>query len=416
MRILTLILSLVVVQNFAQPKSTVDNIFDKNIKSVQFYVDNNSQNSEITYPILPMYSDGKLMLEFDELGDAMSNFTATIHNCTWDWKISAVSDLDYLEEYNEFRISEMERSIATKINYTHYSFELPSILRSGNYIIILKNDDFPEKRIMTKRFSIYQNGGVSVEKNSHSSFQNSKSDKQIVNFDIQLSDEILSNTFNGLKVVIRQNGRWNKLLVASQPTFIDLSKGVYSYQFINDEELFDAGNEFRVFDSRSASLGGIGIAHSNFTSDTNTMILITDEDRSYHTPYQKEDINGQFIIASYEYDEGDIQGDYIQTTFTLKTYPREGDVYLNGAFCNWKPIYKLEYNYKTSTYTGTFLIKQGYYNYSYIIKNKGTIDEYQFEGSFTQTINNYDILVYYKKPGQFSEELTGYQLFELRKN
>ena len=64
-------------------------------------------------------------------------------------------------------------------------------------------------------------------------------------------------------------------------------------------------------------------------------------------------------------------------------------------------------------YEKTLLLKQGYYNYSYITRDAGKpmTNRFSFEnteGNFTNTENNYTILVYFRSFGQRADELIGY--------
>jgi hypothetical protein len=55
-------------------------------------------------------------------------------------------------------------------------------------------------------------------------------------------------------------------------------------------------------------------------------------------------------------------------------------------------------------------IKQGYYNYSYVHVQQGKFapDESKFEGSFSQTRNTYDIIIYHRAMGARADEIVGY--------
>ena len=71
------------------------------------------------------------------------------------------------------------------------------------------------------------------------------------------------------------------------------------------------------------------------------------------------------------------------------------------------------FNPDKGAYEGTLLLKQGYYNYSYISvdareKDRGHFSFSNTEGNYNNTENNYTILVYYKAFGARSDELIGY--------
>jgi hypothetical protein len=67
------------------------------------------------------------------------------------------------------------------------------------------------------------------------------------------------------------------------------------------------------------------------------------------------------------------------------------------------------YNRAEHAYTSTQLLKQGAYNYQYLIVPHGATIGYTepLEGDFYQTINEYMILVYYRKPLSRYDRLIG---------
>ena len=396
--------------------NTNDFVYSEKLKTVQLYANTNSDNTEINPAVISLNSGAFLTLEFDELGDDVSSYSATIINCTWDWKTSTQSDLDFLDEYNEFSISDIERSANTKINYTHYRFNIPKISISGNYVLVIYNDIDAEKPSIVKRFSVYE-GSMQVNKNNLSSFITATSSKQMLNFDVQVTPQAMTNPLGSIKVVIRQNGRWDKYLGNIKPSFMDIGENKLSYQFLNESEIFDGRNKFRVIDIRSSLVTGREIRTQDYFADTSYAYTFEQKDRSRNVHSSDQDINGQFVIDNYEFGDGDIESDYVNTHFALKTYTRSGRVYVFGALTNWKvsPDFELKYNEKKKIYDGVSLIKQGYYNYIFVQKDRAAIDETIFEGSFNQTENTYEVFVYYQEPGQFSEILAGYRLFRVNK-
>jgi hypothetical protein len=70
---------------------------------------------------------------------------------------------------------------------------------------------------------------------------------------------------------------------------------------------------------------------------------------------------------------------------------------------------QLVYNSKKYIYELPMLLKQGFYNYKYVLVNTdGTINrEKSISGNYWQTENDYQILVYYRRPGGRFDELVG---------
>ena len=65
------------------------------------------------------------------------------------------------------------------------------------------------------------------------------------------------------------------------------------------------------------------------------------------------------------------------------------------------------YNPSLETFEGILLLKQGFYNYKYVIKKNNVILKNQISGSFFQTENSYTVLVYKKGFEDLYDNLIG---------
>ena len=87
------------------------------------------------------------------------------------------------------------------------------------------------------------------------------------------------------------------------------------------------------------------------------------------------------------------------------------EIHVYGNFNNYviNESTKLIYNTKAYKYELPMLLKQGFYNYKYVIVNEdGTIDrDNPISGNYWQTENDYQVLVYYRRPGGRFDELVG---------
>ena len=121
---------------------------------------------------------------------------------------------------------------------------------------------------------------------------------------------------------------------------------------------------------------------------------------------QYKDNNGQYLISEHF----DINGQYTDVKFNLdmSKIAYKGAVYLFGEFTNWKRSdeYLMKYDPINKQYTKEVLLKQGYYEYQYIVK--GDSIPYYIEGNHSQAENGYEIFVYYKPYSEQSDLLIGY--------
>ena len=73
------------------------------------------------------------------------------------------------------------------------------------------------------------------------------------------------------------------------------------------------------------------------------------------------------------------------------------------------------YDSASDLYTASIKLKQGYYSYQYLtLGADGMARPVPSEGSFFQTENKYQALIYYKGAGQRTYQLVGYQQVSLK--
>lgn len=101
-----------------------------------------------------------------------------------------------------------------------------------------------------------------------------------------------------------------------------------------------------------------------------------------------------------EGNDDNTESDYVWVTFRLAydiQNPR-GTVYLFGSLSDWQfyDEFRMKYNDKSFGYETTVYLKQGFYNYEYVIVYDGSNagDSSFIEGSHYETENDYTILVY----------------------
>jgi len=180
----------------------------------------------------------------------------------------------------------------------------------------------------------------------------------------------------------------------------------------NKETSYWGGNEFLYFDSKALRDGTLNIGRSVLGEDLYHTYLYTDEAR-IHQPYSLfPDINGNFIIRNLYGEYQNVEADYSWVYFSLETLEdlRGKEVYVSGNFNNWKlnNSNKMNYNSENGLYEGSILMKQGFYNYQYVTKDKnGYISNHDIDGSHYQTENDYTVLVYYKKFGSRYTKVIG---------
>ncbi len=396
---------------------TDDFIYDFDIRTPQIYpAPAGSPQNMLLPPITALGSGLPLILEFDKLSEQMERFAVRIINCNADWSVSQLNPTEYLDSYNEFFITDRQLSFNTKVNYVHYRFEIPPVKVSGNYLIKVYEEGYETNVKLTRRFMVFENGAsIASQFGSPTGVEEAQRNQQI-QFSVNYGAFQLVNPMQQIKVVLRQNFRWDNAIVGLQPTFVRDFERTLDYQHFNLENNFKGGSEFRLFDCRNFQARNLNVAKQDIRPKINEIFINPDESRNgwaYNKPF--EDKNGRYFIQNVLGRDGGTEADYMEVVFTLKS-PAEvpGTVYITGGLADWQLIdeYRMKYFADQQCYQTVLVLKQGAYDYQYsYLRPDGKRDDVFFEGSHARTGNSYEILVYLRPVGGRSDRLIGYKLF-----
>ncbi|MCX6283374.1 MAG: DUF5103 domain-containing protein [Bacteroidetes bacterium] len=376
--------------------------YDPGIHTVQLY----KQGFELSSPIFQLNSTEKLALDFDDLDVQSKAYKYTIRHCEADWTTSSeLSPSEYISGYTEENINDFQYSINTTIRYVHYSANFPSTNMapkiSGNYLLIVYDDD-PANPVFTRRFMVVEVSNITIEGSVQ---QGSKTDehltKQQIDFVVRLNGFRVTDLKRELKVVVQQDDRWDNALVNIYPRFVRGDELDYRY---DENNVFNGGSPYRNFDIKSLIYQTERI-DKIFYDTVNQVLLLEDKPRTYKNYVYNKDIGGRYLIKNeVNATNLNIESDYALVHFFLP-FPvkfTDGDFYLIGALTNWRmdAQSRLHFNDTARRYEISLFVKQGYYNYIYVILKKGKTvgDESLVEGNHWETPHMYTVYVYYR-PG-----------------
>ncbi|HEY8400161.1 MAG TPA: DUF5103 domain-containing protein [Cytophagaceae bacterium] len=389
-----------------------DRIYENNIKSVLLYPYTGDPYDILKPAVIPLSQPHRLQLHFDQIGNNIENLYMKIIHCNADWSTSVLNPIQYLEDYNEFNITDRNISLGTRIPYTHYKVIIPKVKVSGNYIIKIYRNYDEDDLLLTRRFIVYEDLVHINAKISYAAID--RMANQQVDFTILYPDLNLVNPFQTVKTVVRQNQRWDNMKFLA-PQYVKEEVKTLDYHYFNGENIFRGGNEFRFFDLRSVKFNGQNVGKI-IIEDNAEAILLTDKSRKTEAYGLYRDINGKYYPELYETKESEIEPDYVYVTFLLDHPPvTNGKIYVFGALSDWQasPEFEMIYNTEVKKYICTVLLKQGYYNfqYAYVESGKSIPDETYIEGSHNLTENQYEIITYYRPVGVFYDQVIGYKAF-----
>lgn len=341
-------------------------------------------------------------LRFDYLGGDGPYMVAKIIHCDWDWKKSTIQEIEFINEFNEFQISDVTGSGSAYIPYYHYRFQVPKVKLSGNYVLKVYDEDNPEKVYLYRRFSVYSQLVLVNSSINLAQLVKHRYSHQQLDFSVNYGQYEIQDPYLNMHVVIRQNNRWDNAIKDLKPTYINQAEKVLRFNFYRSESSFPALREYR-----ECAFGRRQLRIDTWEKSNNGMYinLRTDIDYSNLNYSDQPDRNGRFEIDS------PLDADYSHVTFSLKSADIEQDVYVFGQLSDWKlnPRFKMRYDSTANMYITTVLLKNGEYDYSYAVDTPNGADEVVFQGSHSETENDYDVLIYYRAFGKYYDEIVGYK-------
>ncbi len=391
---------------FAQKKLRYeDYIYEDQVRTVQVY-QAGPTNSAFRPAAAPLRQQ-QLVLEFDDIQESYNNYYLRFLHCTFDWKASGLRDLDFLTEFNEFPINQYTFSNNTHLPYVHYAAPIPPVKVAGNYLLMVYRDGNKDDLIITKRLLIYENR-VSVSPLSNFAGAGTLlEDRQPLNFVVNYGNLQVINPTDMIRVVVRQNQRWDNVLLNPEPTFVRDNRSEIEYRVFDSSNSFLAGNEYRFVDFRSLIAPGQNVQRVNRSVKPYELYVMVDGTREGQVYAQYRDLNGQFFIDNLDFPEPMTSANYVFVNFLLKSPPLANDLYVMGQFNQFSRTAenKMAYSRTAGGYEARVVLKQGFYNYCYVMDGS---EPNKIEGNHFETENTYEALVYYRSLKPFADLLLGY--------
>lgn len=376
------------------------------IKSITF----KSTNSDLGE--LPIIKLGETFyLEFDALVSNEPDFYYKIEHYDYDWTESVLVRTEFLLGVDNFRIQDYRNSFNTFQLYSHYRLSIPNaqtraLTVSGNYLISVFDRD--DELVFSRKLMVYEDivtPGISIKRSR---------DVQTIDYtqtvDIEIStNSQINNPLQTIKTLIIQNRNLNTAIADIKPQYTIGNKLIYRYV---NETAFPGGNEYLFFETKDVRAASMGVQYIEL-KDIYQSYLFTNRSRA-ELPYTyNPDINGQFKITAIDREDVSVEADYVDVHFSLE-YPEllNGEtIYVYGNYNNYAldDYNRMDYYPEGRIYKTHFKLKQGFYNYKYVVVNAdGTLDEGRISGNFWQTENNYKVLVYYRDLGARYDRIIGF--------
>lgn len=381
-----------------------------NIKSLQVILNDDFE----ALPVLQLKGHDVMHISFDELSHNYKRFTYHVEPCNPDWTpTEGLFDADWLEGINDQPIDEYDNSINTSVLYTNYAFDFPNeqtnVRISGNYRLHIVDDETQEDAAVVE-FRVLEpitNVGLGVTTNTDIDLNGRY---QQVNMTVKLNGLKVTRIDEELQTFVMQNGREDNMKVNIKPNYITPQAFQWEH---NRRLIFDAGNEYHKFEVLDPRHLSMGLADVMWDKETNTWHAVPypcEQRRSY---LYDEDTDGAFLLRNSDNYDAERTSEYVYVHYFLKPLREYSDAHivLNGRWTT-EPLdnYIMQYNEAEHVYKLTIMQKLGYYNYQLLLMDyDGTTHTLPEEGSFFETENKYQALVYYKATSERVWRLVGFQ-------
>jgi hypothetical protein len=382
------------------------------IAGIKFFRKGNQQN----FPVIRLGETDGLELRFDDLNTSSKAYFYTYVLCNADWTPANLSQMDYLRGFSQLRIMQFRFSGGTMSRYVHYEASLPAKNaipnRAGNYLLKVFENGDTSKLLFSRRFLIVNDrASVAVRMEQPFAQENFLTHQKII-VDVNFRQLDVLNPSREVKLVVMQNNRWDNARLVTNPTFIRGRNFEYSDEI---NLVFEGGKEWRWLDLRSFRLQSDRVAKVDYNQQPYDVYIRPDTTRSPLRYFLFPDINGAYFQANLENINPWWQSDIGRVHFTfLPQHPEQFsqlDLYIFGEMTGFQfnDKTRMRWNESNKAYEVDLLLKNGFYNYSYVTLPKGSLmgaGSFRFtEGNAWQAENNYRILVYFTPFGSRFDEL-----------
>ncbi len=390
---------------------TATKIFARQFRTLKTEVEDNFMSP----PVIRLGTNDRILISFDEIGEDNSYLEYRLIHCNADWQPSRLVESEYISGFNSQRIEDFAFSSSTFVHYVNYLIALPNddmqILHSGNYLLQVYDPDDPDETLLQTRFRVSENsmqidGGVTTrtDRGVNGEFQQ-------LEFAIETQGMGNVNPYQDFLVEVSQNMREGSRRCVRSPLRVEGSRVVYEHL---NALIFPAGNEYRRFESVSNGFPGMHVDSLRYMGSNYHVWLKPDASRAMSQYSYDRTQHGRFMVHEYNATDSSIGADYITVHFLLEIPElRNADVYVDGEFTHelFDNYNRMTYDMEKNAYTAEIPIKQGAYNYRYVVKgNSGenfpTAD--LIEGNKYETENEYGVAVYFRPPGARADRLVSF--------
>lgn len=399
---------------------------NKNVLYIPHFFQTNTQSSsiktiriyktgwELAEPIIELNSNESITLTFDDLSEFGANYSYRIIHCAWDWTPSDIHYSDFMEGFQENTIPNYSSSMGTTIPYNHYTLTIPNndvkLKVSGNYKLQIFDTYTPEVTLFEREFMVVEPIASIFANITRPGTGRQITKEQQVNLKVSTNTLRIDDPFSDIRVTVKPLAIPAYEKRGLLPLFVRGTELDYTHP---DSLIFEAGNEFRSFNNKNIRTYAPGTASITYRAGEFYTILKSEGSRQTADYSFQSDINGKYAVDCDGVSNPATEADYSRVLFQLPYYDElpGKTVHVYGELTNWQTNQQsqMQYNKGLGRYELELQLKQGYYNFIFVVKDNATgkVDATFFEGSHFATENRYLITIYYMPMGSRYHRLVG---------
>lgn len=355
-------------------------------------------------PAVVTLCEHPIVLTIDEWAEEPSYLEARLVHLNADWQPSGLLESEYLKSFNFTKVDDWALSDNTFQHYVNYRIKLPDSdlkpVASGNYLLEIYPEDSPDSVIAQARFSLSE-ATVPLKAEMCIPTDRGLDRWQQLRIEADLRRLQIADPFSELILTVEQNGSPASERTVMHPSRMSGTTAVFEHEPLL---IFDAGNEYRRFETVITGYASRGIDSIRFENNRHQAYLGMDSPRDAEPYHFDKTQHGASLVRASNATDSDLGADYVITHFSLDVQP-ERTIFLEGELTRSLPggMARLEGN---GPYHLTLPLKQGAYNYRYLERlPDGSLRN--IDGSMRETRNRYTVKLFHRAPGSRGDRLVG---------
>lgn len=391
---------------YAANIDTQTRIFDPSFRSLKVSVDEDF----FAAAAICAGSQAHVVVSFDQIADDVAYLRYRILHCNADWQPSNLLEPEFVDGFNLAPVSDYAFSVNTFVHFVNYRILLPNQemtpLVSGNYLLQVFPEEEPDSTLLQARFCVSDEQAL-IDGNVLTVTDRGVNDQyQQLELVVDLLGSHVQNPMTDIIITVEQNLDKNSIRRLPPPMRVAGSRLFYEHQ---PQLIFDAGNEYRRFETSAIPQTGMHVDSTRFLYNCYSVYLTPDLPRTANYVYDQTQ-QGRFKVRQINAIDADLGADYVDVNFELRIQPQPGvNVMVQGEMTEALPQQStvMTYDYDRQAYLLSLPLKQGAYNYRYVVQptDRQSVQAAPVEGNHYQTRNEYTVKVYHRPPNSRGDRL-----------